>query len=195
MTGFVYAFVVGKTVKIGWSKDPKKRFIQSKIYSAAPMRLAGYVPMPKEGESEMHRKFSSYWLRGEWFALKGEVAQFVRSLPNVAVVKPSPAKAAIPASKPPPFKPEPCPITGAQIHAARKLLHWSARVLAEESGSSLSTIQRLEIEERATMPTIRKAVVAALEAHRIDFTPKGPVLVLVQTKSPRKPIESSASPR
>ncbi len=31
-----------------------------------------------------------------------------------------------------------------QIRAARGLLHWSARVLAERAGVSLSTVQRME---------------------------------------------------
>ncbi len=35
-------------------------------------------------------------------------------------------------------------LVSSQIRAARGLLHWSARVLAERAGVSLSTVQRME---------------------------------------------------
>ena len=36
-------------------------------------------------------------------------------------------------------------ITGDQIRAARALLRWSAKLLAEKSGVSVPTIQRMEV--------------------------------------------------
>ncbi len=62
-------------------------------------------------------------------------------------------------------------LTSQQIRAARGLLRWSARELAERAGVHLATVQRMERSEdtiRGTATTVAK-VERALEAEGIDF--------------------------
>lgn len=62
-------------------------------------------------------------------------------------------------------------ITGAQMRAARGLLRWSARELAEKSGISLPTIQRMESVE-GVPPSSAKSVDAiqkAMERAGVEF--------------------------
>ena len=62
-------------------------------------------------------------------------------------------------------------LTSRQIRAARGLLHWSARELAERAGVHLATVQRMERCEgpvRGLVTTLRK-VQGALEADGIEF--------------------------
>ncbi len=64
-------------------------------------------------------------------------------------------------------------LTSQQIRAARGLLRWSARELAERAGVHLSTVQRMERSEgtiRSTVRTVAK-VERALEAEGVDFLP------------------------
>jgi transcriptional regulator with XRE-family HTH domain len=62
-------------------------------------------------------------------------------------------------------------ITSAQIRAARALLNWSARRLAESCGLSQSTIHRAENAER--VPSMHEhglaAIKATLEQSGIEF--------------------------
>lgn len=63
-------------------------------------------------------------------------------------------------------------VTPDQIRAARALLRWSARVLAERSSVHITTIQRMERIQgnlRGRIATLRK-VQAALEAAGVKFT-------------------------
>ena len=63
-------------------------------------------------------------------------------------------------------------ITGMQIRMARQALRWTANYLANESGITSKTIQRIEAEDGppessvATLEKIRKA----FEAAGIEFT-------------------------
>ncbi len=63
-------------------------------------------------------------------------------------------------------------ITGAQIRAAKAILHWSGAMLAENAGVSLSSIRRVEAENGIpknisvnTMVNIQKA----LESAGVEF--------------------------
>jgi len=63
-------------------------------------------------------------------------------------------------------------LTSDQIRAARALLRWSARELAEKAGISLPTVQRLEAAEGIPSTSVKTlmAVQAALEAAGVEFT-------------------------
>lgn len=66
-------------------------------------------------------------------------------------------------------------ITAVQMRAARGMLNWSARELAERSGISLPTVQRMEAadgEPRVLLETMRQVVDAFSEAG-IEFIPAG----------------------
>lgn len=70
-----------------------------------------------------------------------------------------------------------CEVNGEQIRAARSLLGWTASDLAERSGVSYPTIQRMDAARgpvggrHDTVEAIRKA----LEAHGVQFLEAGQV--------------------
>ncbi|KFB08849.1 helix-turn-helix domain-containing protein [Nitratireductor basaltis] len=62
-------------------------------------------------------------------------------------------------------------VTSAQIRAARGLLNWTVRDLAQRSGVHRNTVTRIETE--ATAPGhAMTAVQAALEAAGVEFIPE-----------------------
>ncbi len=64
-------------------------------------------------------------------------------------------------------------LTAQQIRAARGLLRWSARELAERAGVHLATVQRMERFDGTVRGTARTVaqVERALEAEGIQFLP------------------------
>lgn len=78
-------------------------------------------------------------------------------------------------------------ITSAQIRAARALIRWSARELAEAAGISLPTVQRLEASEGVPSTSVQTmgAIRAALEAAGVVFVDEngqGPGVRLVKVR-------------
>lgn len=63
-------------------------------------------------------------------------------------------------------------MTSEQIRAARALLGWSARQLAEKSGVHLTTVQRLERGDGLAGGTVKTLVrvQSALEEAGVEFT-------------------------
>lgn len=86
-------------------------------------------------------------------------------------------------------------ITGAQIRAARGLLRWSARELAEKSGVSLPTIQRMESVEGVPSASAKSvdAIERAMERAGVEFIPENGGGDGVRFRKPRKNVESSSS--
>lgn len=68
-------------------------------------------------------------------------------------------------------------MTGEQIRAARALLKWSARELAQASGIGWATIQRLESKDGplAGYDQTHEAIRNALETQGIQFLESGQV--------------------
>ena len=63
-------------------------------------------------------------------------------------------------------------LTSGQIRAARALLRWSARELAEKAGVHVTTVQRMECGDgpvRGTLQTLAK-IQNALEDAGVEFT-------------------------
>jgi predicted transcriptional regulator len=65
-------------------------------------------------------------------------------------------------------------ITSEQVRAARALLRWEQKNLAEASGVSLPSIKRLETQpgELAAQSRTVYAIRSALEAAGVDFIPE-----------------------
>ncbi len=65
-------------------------------------------------------------------------------------------------------------ITSEQVRAARALLRWEQKNLAEASGVSLPSIKRLETQpgELAAQSRTVDAIRSALEAAGVDFIPE-----------------------
>lgn len=62
-------------------------------------------------------------------------------------------------------------VTSAQIRAARGLLNWTVRDLAEKSGVHRNTVTRIETD--ATAPGYSQAAIrSALEAAGVEFIPE-----------------------
>ncbi len=62
-------------------------------------------------------------------------------------------------------------ITSNQIRAARALIRWTAKDLADSSGVAISTIKRMEVMEGVPAGNIKtlSAIQAALEEAGIEF--------------------------
>ena len=62
-------------------------------------------------------------------------------------------------------------ITGCQIRAARALINWSARVLAEKSGIGVATIRRIELVDGIPSSNAQtlSALKNTLEAEGLKF--------------------------
>jgi transcriptional regulator with XRE-family HTH domain len=63
-------------------------------------------------------------------------------------------------------------ITSDQIRAARALLRWSGRELAENAGLSLPTVQRLEAAQGVPSTSVKtlSLIKSALEKAGVEFT-------------------------
>lgn len=84
-------------------------------------------------------------------------------------------------------------ITGAQLRAARGLLRWSARELAEQSGVSLPTIQRMEGVDGVPSASAKNvdAVQRALERAGVEFIPENGGGDGVRFREPRSRAQTS----
>jgi len=58
---------VTSAIKVGWSKDPKKRLTSLQTATANQLVLLGAVQGGLEHEAAMHAKFAEHRLHGEWF--------------------------------------------------------------------------------------------------------------------------------
>jgi transcriptional regulator with XRE-family HTH domain len=61
-------------------------------------------------------------------------------------------------------------MTSAQIKAARGLLHWSVRELAQKAGVHWNTASAIELDRSGGRPETLKAIQKALEKVGVEFT-------------------------
>ncbi len=87
-------------------------------------------------------------------------------------------------------------LTSQQIRAARGLLRWSARELAERAGVHLATVQRMERSDGAVGGTARTVakVERALEAEGVDFLPDNGGAGVRLKKRPRRDARRRGRP-
>ena len=77
MTGFIYVISSERgIVKIGYSKNPKRRFGSVQTGSDR-CKLLGYVPGTREQEISIHRSLDSSRFHGEWYRPDPEVQVFI----------------------------------------------------------------------------------------------------------------------
>jgi hypothetical protein len=67
MSGFIYFIQCGERVKIGWSRDPKRRLVKIQSDNGAPCILLGSVPGTLDQEAEAHDLLRPWRISGEWF--------------------------------------------------------------------------------------------------------------------------------
>lgn len=67
--GFVYFICIGRSgpIKIGWSRNPEKRFRQIQENHPHQLWIVGLLPGTLADEKKLHRRFANARVRGEWF--------------------------------------------------------------------------------------------------------------------------------
>jgi hypothetical protein len=71
----------GGHVKIGYSKDPYSRLGQFRNGSPIPVKFLSIIEGDRGTEKEIHTRFACNRIRGEFFALSGELSEYIASLP------------------------------------------------------------------------------------------------------------------
>lgn len=67
MSGFIYFIQCGERVKIGWSRDPRRRLVKIQSDNGTPCVLLGAVPGTLDQEAEAHDLLRPWRVSGEWF--------------------------------------------------------------------------------------------------------------------------------
>lgn len=80
--GFVYfaAAVEVRRVKVGWSREPRKRVAALNAESPVPLRLLHTLPGRVSHEKLWHELLDPWHVRGEWFALTQDSIQVLQDL-------------------------------------------------------------------------------------------------------------------
>lgn len=66
---YFIADTIKDVVKIGFSKDPRKRLRQLQTSNSNTLVLLGYIDGDRDMETHLHILFEKYKLSGEWFSL------------------------------------------------------------------------------------------------------------------------------
>lgn len=82
MSGFVYFIrdAAAGLVKIGHAGNPWRRLYQIQVHNAAPLEIVAIEQGGEKRESELHVRFSSSHVRGEWFRFDGDVQAYAAAL-------------------------------------------------------------------------------------------------------------------
>lgn len=68
-------------MKIGFTRrDADQRIADLQTGSADPIRLLLEIPGTPVLERELHARFAHHRLKGEWFSLDGDLADYIRTL-------------------------------------------------------------------------------------------------------------------
>jgi hypothetical protein len=73
-----------EVVKIGTTTDVQRRLEGLQCGWYEELRLVAVTSME---ESELHQRFSKYWIRGEWFEYSEEIKEFVKQLFEAVLAK------------------------------------------------------------------------------------------------------------
>jgi hypothetical protein len=80
----------GGPIKIGHSTNPRKRLRQLQNGSPYELRLLGVLAGNLEKEAELHKQFSEWRLREEWFIPVSQLLNFIAK--NAKELKPVPIR-------------------------------------------------------------------------------------------------------
>jgi hypothetical protein len=73
-------------IKIGFSRNPQNRLIALSEYSPFPLRMVAQIEGTFGDEGKLHKRFSQYKIKGEWFHPSGELLEYVKTIPYNQVV-------------------------------------------------------------------------------------------------------------
>lgn len=82
MTGFIYVIDSFAAVKIGWAKNPVKRFGQLRVGAACHITLVGFVEATRDQETELHWLLRGNRTVGEWFEKCPAVLHLLAIIPR-----------------------------------------------------------------------------------------------------------------
>lgn len=73
--GWVYFIQAGKNgaVKIGWTRQPDRRFRALQTSQHSQLRFLGVIPGDRTLERQLHQRFAVHRMKGEWFKRSGVV--------------------------------------------------------------------------------------------------------------------------
>lgn len=76
---YVYFILNNDKVKIGYTKNVKRRLKQLQTANGDNLILLGYIEGDKEVEHQLHQKFDTYRIRenGEWFIASEAIINFI----------------------------------------------------------------------------------------------------------------------
>lgn len=84
MTGFVYFLRCGEFVKVGYSRQPKKRLATLQTATPHDVELLGRLPGTMAQERAVHRCLQHLHHRNEWFRMSDDIIALIREgLPSV----------------------------------------------------------------------------------------------------------------
>ena len=167
MTQIVYAVGYGQMVKIGITSDLASRLramqngcpekIEAFYWAEAPSERAILI------ERACHAALQSHRVRGEWFQ--------VAPCRAVAIVTAAVADGAgeWPERPATPLLPWPELLTPRQARAARTLLGWSQKQLADAAKLGVRTVMDFESEKRETTSGTRAMMSLALERGGVEL--------------------------
>lgn len=69
-----------RVIKIGFAVDWAERLRALQIGNPDELRLYALIPGSLELEAELHRRFASQWIRGEWFRNLGDLKTYLAGL-------------------------------------------------------------------------------------------------------------------
>lgn len=78
MIYFIYD-KVNKAIKIGRAGDPKRRLTSLQIGSVSKLTMLGILPGDAREEGDLHRRFASDRIRGEWFRESPAILSYIES--------------------------------------------------------------------------------------------------------------------
>lgn len=82
MIYFITAREIGR-VKIGYSQEPRTRFMKMRTDSPVPLALERICEGGVSVEHALHDRFAAHRLQGEWFALSHEIERHMETLTSV----------------------------------------------------------------------------------------------------------------
>lgn len=75
--GWVYFFQCGESVKIGFSRDWKRRHKEIQTSAPAPLKVLRVQKGTQAGEAALHARFSDLHVHLEWYRYEGELKRML----------------------------------------------------------------------------------------------------------------------
>ena len=84
-SGYVYAILAGRRIKIGWARDLQSRIATLQTASAVELELLGSIVGFKRDERRVHERFKRYHVRGEWYRDQPTIRRFFGAASSLQV--------------------------------------------------------------------------------------------------------------